>query len=199
VIVHKYGGSSVAAPDKIRLLANTLKKRLQDNDKIVVIVSAMGKTTDNLINLAKEVTGGSADPRELDMLLATGEQVSAALLTMALKSTGVNAVSRNAWQLEILSTDLHNNARIKDINTKKLLSDLDTYNIVVITGFQGITDDGNMTTLGRGSSDTLAVAIAAKLKVNCEIYSDVAGIYAFDHNQIADIKKLNYVQYDDML
>jgi aspartate kinase len=118
---------------------------------------------------------------------------------MALKSAGVSAVSRNAWQLEILSTDLYNNARIKDINTKKLLSDLDTYNVVVVTGFQGITDSGNMTTLGRGSSDTLAVAIAAKLKVDCEIYSDVAGIYAFDPNKIAGIKKLSYVQYDDML
>jgi aspartate kinase len=199
LIVHKYGGSSVATPDKIRLLADTLKKRLQDNDKIVVIVSAMGKTTDNLIDLAKEVTAGQPDPRELDMLLVTGEQVSAALLAMALKSAGVSAVSRNAWQLEILSTELHNNARIRDINTAKLLSDLETHNVVVVTGFQGVSDSGDMTTLGRGSSDTLAVAIAAQLKVNCEIYSDVAGIYAFDPNKIANIKKLHYVQYDDML
>ncbi|MDR2137647.1 MAG: aspartate kinase [Synergistaceae bacterium] len=198
VIVQKYGGSSVATPEKIRALAEILKKKVQDN-KIVVIVSAMGKTTDNLIALAKEVAGETPDPRELDMLLVTGEQVSAALLAMALKSAGVEAISRNANQLQVVSTDLYGDARIKDINTTKLTSDLEKYSVVVVTGFQGVADGGDMTTLGRGSSDTLAVAIAAKLGTGCEIYSDVIGIHAFDPNKISGVKKLDYIQYDEML
>jgi aspartate kinase len=198
VIVQKYGGSSVATPEKIRMLAEMLKKKAQDN-RIVVIVSAMGKTTDNLIALAKEVSGGTPDPRELDMLLVTGEQVSAALLAIALKSAGVEAISRNATQLQVVSTDFYGDARIKDINTTKLLSDLEKYSVVVVTGFQGVADGGDMTTLGRGSSDTLAVAIGAKLGTSCEIYSDVAGIHAFDPNKIGGVRKLDYIQYDEML
>jgi aspartate kinase len=199
VIVHKYGGSSVAAPEKIRALADILKKKAQDDDGIVVIVSAMGKTTDSLIALAKEVSDGSPDPRELDMLLVTGEQVSAALLAMALKSAGVEAISRNANQLQVASTDFYGDARIRDINAARLLSDLEKHSVVVVTGFQGVADGGDMTTLGRGSSDTLAVAIAAKLGVDCEIYSDVAGVYAFDPNKIDGVRKLDYIQYDEML
>jgi aspartate kinase len=198
VIVQKYGGSSVATPEKIRALAEMLKKKAQDG-KIVVIVSAMGKTTDNLIALAKEVSGGMPDPRELDMLLVTGEQVSAALLAIALKSAGVEAISRNAAQLQVVYTDFYGDARIKDINTTKLLSDLEKYSVVVVTGFQGVADGGDMTTLGRGSSDTLAVAVAAKLGTSCEIYSDVAGIHAFDPNKISSVRKLDYIQYDEML
>lgn len=199
MIVHKYGGSSVATPEKIIRLAEDLKRKFSGGEKGAVVVSAMGKTTDNLITLAKEVAGTSPDPRELDMLLVTGEQVSAALLSMALKARGIKAVSRNANQLQILSTEAHGDARIKDINISKLLSDFEAHDIVVITGFQGIAGDGNMTTLGRGSSDTLAVAIAAKLRTDCEIYSDVAGIFAFDPNKINGIKKLDYIQYDEML
>jgi aspartate kinase len=118
---------------------------------------------------------------------------------MALKSAGVSAISRNAWQLQVVSTDFYGDARIRDINTVKLFSDLETHNVVVVTGFQGIADGGDMTTLGRGSSDTLAVAVAAKLGVDCEIYSDVAGVYAFDPNRIGSVKKLDYIQYDEML
>jgi aspartate kinase len=200
VIVHKYGGSSVATPEKIRALAEILKKKVQGESKIVVIVSAMGKTTDNLIALAGEVVdGGTPDPRELDMLLVTGEQISAALLAMALKSAGVRAISRNANQLEVMSTDFHGDARIRDINAVRLLSDLENHSVVVVTGFQGVANGGDMTTLGRGSSDTLAVAIAAKLGVDCEIYSDVAGVYAFDPNRVGSVKKLDYIRYDEML
>lgn len=200
MIVHKYGGSSVATPEKIRALAEILKKKVQGESKIVVIVSAMGKTTDNLIALAGEVVdGGTPDPRELDMLLVTGEQISAALLAMALKSAGVRAISRNANQLEVMSTDFHGDARIRDINAVRLLSDLENHSVVVVTGFQGVANGGDMTTLGRGSSDTLAVAIAAKLGVDCEIYSDVAGIYAFDPNRVGSVKKLDYIRYDEML
>ncbi|MDR3264758.1 MAG: aspartate kinase, partial [Synergistaceae bacterium] len=198
MIVHKYGGSSVATPEKIRALAEILKKKAEDERGIVVIVSAMGKTTDNLIALAKEVAG-TPDPRELDMLLVTGEQVSAALVAMALKSAGVKAISRNANQLEVTSTDFHGDARIRDINAAKLLSDLEDHDVVVVTGFQGVSDGGDMTTLGRGSSDTLAVAIAAKLGMDCEIYSDVAGVYAFDPNRIEGVRKLDYIRYDEML
>ncbi|MDR3230152.1 MAG: aspartate kinase [Synergistaceae bacterium] len=200
MIVHKYGGSSVATPEKIRALAEILKKKVQGESKIVVIVSAMGKTTDNLIALAGEVVdGGTPDPRELDMLLVTGEQISAALLAMALKSAGVRAISRNANQLEVMSTDFHGDARIRDINAVRLLSDLENHSVVVVTGFQGVANGGDMTTLGRGSSDTLAVAIAAKLGVDCEIYSDVAGVYAFDPNRVGSVKKLDYIRYDEML
>lgn len=199
MIVHKYGGSSVATPEKITRLAEDLKKKFGGGEKAAIVVSAMGKTTDGLIGLAKEVAGPFPDPRELDMLLVTGEQVSAALLAMALKNRGIKAVSRNAHQLQVMSTEAHGDARIKDINVSRLLSDFEEYDVVVVTGFQGIAGDGDMTTLGRGSSDTLAVAIAAKLGTDCEIYSDVAGIYAFDPNKIVGVKKLNYIQYDEML
>jgi len=169
-----------------------------DGNKLIVVISAMGKTTDNLIAIAKEVAA-SPDPRELDMLLVTGEQVAAALVAMALLDKGVKAVSRNALQLQVVSTEFHGDARIKDLNADRLLSDLEKYDIVVVTGFQGVAGDGEMTTLGRGSSDTLAVAVAAKLGVGCEIYSDVAGIYALDPNKVKGARKFDYIQYDDML
>jgi len=198
LIVLKYGGSSVSTPEKIRKVADILKHKSKDGDKLVVVVSAMGKTTDNLIAIAKEVAA-SPDPRELDMLLVTGEQVAAALLAMALLDKGVKAISRNALQLQVVSTEFHGDARIKDLNADRLLSDLENHDIVVVTGFQGVAGDGEMTTLGRGSSDTLAVAVAAKLGVGCEIYSDVAGIYASDPNKVGGVRKFDYIQYDEML
>jgi aspartate kinase len=198
LIVQKYGGSSVSTPEKIRAVADILKEKSQGEKKLVVIVSAMGKTTDNLISLAKEVAA-SPDPRELDMLLVTGEQVAAALLAMALLDKGVKVISRNALQLEVVSTEFHGDARIKDLNADRLLSDLGKYDVIVVTGYQGVAGDGEMTTLGRGSSDTLAVAVAAKLGVGCEIYSDVAGIYASDPNKVKGARKFDYIQYDDML
>ncbi|MGB4026794.1 MAG: aspartate kinase, partial [Acetomicrobium sp.] len=175
MIVQKYGGSSVATVEKIKRVAENIKRVIQEGEKVCVVVSAMGKTTDGLISLAKKISG-TPEPRELDMLLSTGEQVTAALLSIALNELGIPSVSLNALQLEMITTPDFNNARIIDINTEKLMEEFKTNDVVVVTGFQGITDFKDVTTLGRGGSDTSAVAIAAKLNAKCEIYSDVPGI-----------------------
>ncbi|MCL2768168.1 MAG: aspartate kinase [Synergistaceae bacterium] len=198
IIVQKYGGSSVATPEKIKGVAEKVKKRVRSGVKMAVVVSAMGKTTDSLLNLAGEVAK-HLTPRELDMLLATGEQMTSALLAMALNDKRVPAVSRNAFQLGIITSNNYSNARIVDMNLKQLERDFETNDVVVITGFQGITEDGNLTTLGRGGSDTSAVAIAAKAGAVCEIYSDVAGVYTADPKLISGARKLDAITYDEML
>lgn len=198
MIVQKYGGSSVATPEKIRAIAEKIKKRVEEGEKLVVVVSAMGKTTNNLIELASQVSSDPL-PRELDMLLATGEQTSAALLSMSLNDLGVPAVSYNAFQLGMITTGAFCNARIVDIDMKKLEREFQRRHVVVVTGFQGITPEGEITTLGRGGSDTSAVAIAAKASARCEIYSDVAGIYTCDPKVCPNAKKLQYVTYDEVL
>jgi aspartate kinase len=207
LVVQKYGGSSVAAPEKIKNVALRIKNRLQASEraefKMAVVVSAMGKTTDGLIALAKEVSP-APPPREMDMLLATGEQVSAALLAMALRSLGVAAISRNAFQLGIETSGHHSNARIRDIDLSLLQRSFEENSVVVITGFQGVTPEGELTTLGRGGSDTSAVAIAAKavssgLEAVCEIYSDVPGIFTCDPNKMPGARKLDYITYPEML
>ena len=198
IIVQKYGGSSVSTPEKIKNIAEKVKKRTLNGQKMAVVVSAMGKTTDALLQLAGEVAS-YLTPREIDMLLATGEQMTSALLALALNDKRVPAVSRNAFQLGIVTSDNYSNARIVDMNLKQLEEDFKTYDVVVIAGFQGITEDGNLTTLGRGGSDTSAVAVAAKAGATCEIYSDVAGVYAADPNLIKGAKKLDVITYDEML
>ncbi|RDI92809.1 aspartate kinase [Thermosipho africanus Ob7] len=198
IVVQKYGGSSVADVDKILKVANRIKKRIENGDKVIVIVSAMGKTTDNLINLAKSLSK-NPHPREMDMLLTTGEQVSVALLSIALNELGIKSKSLNAFQLNIKTTTDHTKARIIDIDIDKLNNELQKNEVIIVTGFQGITEDGDLTTLGRGGSDTSAVAIAAKLNVNCEIYSDVDGVYTCDPRIVKSTKKLKYITYDDML
>lgn len=198
IVVQKYGGSSVADTDKIKKIARKIADRLNDNIKIVAVVSAMGKTTDNLIKLSKEITE-DAVPREVDMLLTTGEQVSASLLAIALNDLGVKSKSLNAFQAEIVTTGDFNKARIKKLKVKKVKDLLKDNGAIIITGFQGITEDGEITTLGRGGSDTSAVALAAALKGTCEIYSDVAGIYTTDPRLHPGAKKLKYVTYDEML
>ncbi|ANQ53104.1 aspartate kinase [Thermosipho affectus] len=198
VVVQKYGGSSVADKDKILNVAKKIKARIEKGDKVIVIVSAMGKTTDNLINLAKSISN-KPHPREMDMLLTTGEQVSIALLSIALNELGVKAKSFNAFQLNILTTHEHTKARIKDINSSKILKELKKNAAIIIAGFQGITESGDLTTLGRGGSDTTAVAVAGKLNVPCEIYSDVDGIYTCDPRIIPNAKKISYITYDDIL
>ncbi|MDR2180124.1 MAG: aspartate kinase [Synergistaceae bacterium] len=204
LVVQKYGGSSVAAPEKIKNVASRIKRRLEaENSKMAVVVSAMGKTTDGLIALAKEVS--PAPPaREMDMLLATGEQVSAALLAMALRDLGVSAISRNAFQLGIETSETHSDARIQDIDLSLLRRSFRDNNVVVITGFQGVTPEGDLTTLGRGGSDTSAVAVAAKavstgIDAVCEIYSDVPGIFTCDPNKVPGARKLDYITYEEML
>jgi aspartate kinase len=198
IIVQKYGGSSVADTEKIKNVAKRIKKKLSEKAKLVVVVSAMGKTTDNLIKLAKEVSKKIV-LRELDMLLTTGEQVSASLLALSLNDIGVKSKSLNAFQAAIMTTGEFTQARIKNLKTKKINDLLKENDAVIITGFQGITEDGEVTTLGRGGSDTSAVALAAALNAKCEIYSDVAGIYTTDPRLYPNAKKLKYVTYDEML
>lgn len=198
IVVQKYGGSSVADKDRILNVTNRIKNRIEQGDKVVVIVSAMGKTTDNLINLAKSISK-NPPPREMDMLLTTGEQISIALLSIALNELGIKAKSFNAFQLNIKTTHDFTKARIKDIDSNKILKELEENSVVIVAGFQGITESGDLTTLGRGGSDTTAVAVAAKLEVNCEIYSDVDGIYTCDPRIVPNAKKLKYITFDDAL
>ncbi|HPA94258.1 MAG TPA: aspartate kinase [Petrotogaceae bacterium] len=197
-VVQKYGGSSVADTEKIKRVAMKIKDRTVKGDKVVVVVSAMGKTTDNLIKLAGEVSS-VPDPREMDMLLTTGEQISVALLSMSLKQAGVHAISINAFQAGIMTTSDFNCARIKNFDIQKIKKLLLDYDVVVVTGFQGINDNGDLTTLGRGGSDTSAVALAAALEFNCEIYSDVKGIYTVDPKLHPAAKKLKSISYDEIL
>ena len=198
MLVQKYGGSSVATPEKIRYVAEKIKRRVEKGEKLVVVVSAMGKSTNALIALGGEVSS-SPSPREMDMLLSTGEQVSSALLAMALDDLGVAAMSCNAFQLEMTTTGSFSNARIVDMNLGKLRKLLETRNVLVVTGFQGINPEGDVTTLGRGGSDTSAVAVAAKCGCPCEIYSDVDGIYTCDPRAVKNAWKLEYITFDEML
>ncbi|MCD6104313.1 MAG: aspartate kinase [Thermosipho sp. (in: Bacteria)] len=198
IVVQKYGGSSIADKERILNVANKIKKRIEKGDKVVVIVSAMGNTTDNLIRLAKSLSK-NPHPREMDMLLTTGEQISIALLSIALIELGIKAKSFNAFQLNIKTTHDFTKARIKDIDSNKILKELELNSVVIVAGFQGVTENGDLTTLGRGGSDTTAVAIAAKLGSHCEIYSDVDGIYTSDPRIIPNAKKLKYITYDDAL
>jgi aspartate kinase len=198
IIVQKYGGSSVADAEKIKNVALKISKKVKEKNKLVVVVSAMGKTTDNLIKLSKEVSKTSI-PRELDMLLTTGEQVSASLLAMALNDIGIKSKSLNAFQAKIMTTGDYMQARIKNLKAKRINDLLKENEALIITGFQGITEDDEIKTLGRGGSDTSAVALAAALNAKCEIYSDVAGIYTTDPRLHPGAKKLKYITYDEML
>jgi aspartate kinase len=198
IVVQKYGGSSVADPEKIRNVASRIAIKVNKGYKVIIVVSAMGKSTDGLINLAKQVSA-NPDPRELDMLLSTGEQVSVSLLSMALNDLGLRSKSLNAFQAGIRTTDNFNEAKILNFDSEKILGLLEELDTLVVTGFQGVTDEGEMTTLGRGGSDTSAVAMAASLKVDCEIFSDVAGIYTIDPRLYPAAKKIKFIAYDEML
>ena len=199
IIVQKFGGTSVADPQKIHNVAKAVIREKENGNDVVVVVSAMGHTTDHLIKLAKEVTN-TPDSREMDMLLSTGEQVSIALLAMAIQSQGYKAVSMNGQQVGIVTECIHTKARIVDIKTEKLQKKLSEGNIIVVAGFQGVTPDGEITTLGRGGSDTSAVAIAAALKADrCDIYTDVEGVYATDPRIVPNIQKTDIISYEEML
>lgn len=198
LFVEKYGGSSVATPELIKQIAQSYKPRIESGAKFITTLSAMGKTTDQLIALAKQIAY-KPNPRELDMLLATGEQVSVALFSIACSEIGIKAISLNAFQAGIKSDKNFNSAIIHSIDKDKLLRYLENYDVIAVTGFQGITDELDVTTLGRGGSDTTAVAIAAVMGVDCSIYSDVAGVYAIDPKLFPNAKKLKYVSYDEML
>lgn len=198
IVVQKYGGSSVSTTEKIKLIAENIIERKKIDPKIVVVVSAMGDTTDNYINLAKNITEVPSK-RELDVLMSTGEMISASLLSMALNSLGCESISYSAYQLDIQTSGAHGKSAIDDINIKKVQQKLDEGYVVIVTGFQGINDHGDITTLGRGGSDTSAVALAVKLGAICEIYTDVDGIYSTDPRKYKGAKKLNEIDYEEML
>lgn len=199
IVVQKFGGTSVADVKKIHNVASAVIKEKNNGNDVVVVVSAMGHTTDYLVKLANDITA-TPDSREMDMLLSTGEQVSIALLTMAIQSYGYEAISMNGQQVGIITESIHSSARIVDIKTDKLEKNLSEGKIVVVAGFQGVTPDGEITTLGRGGSDTSAVAIAAALKADrCDIYTDVQGVYTTDPRIVPTAKKLENISYEEML
>ncbi|MGD8945407.1 MAG: aspartate kinase [Desulfobacterales bacterium] len=199
LIVQKFGGTSVANIERIRNVAYRVAKTFDQENAVVVILSAMAGITDNLIDMANQAAE-SPDNRELDVLLATGEQTTSALLAMMLKSMGYPAQSLLGHQAEVLTDQCHGNARILDIKADRIQKLLQNRHIVVVAGFQGCDPDGNITTLGRGGSDTSAVAIAAALNADvCEIYTDVDGIYTADPNICDKARKLSVISYDEML
>ena len=199
LVVKKFGGSSVADSEKIM---NVAKRCLEDYEKghdVVVVLSAMGKTTDKLIAQANEINP-HPPKREMDMLLVTGEQISVSLMAMAFHALGVPAVSLNATQLPMVTTSAYGNAKLKRIETERIRHELEARKIVIVTGFQGINKYDDMTTLGRGGSDTTAVALAAVLHAEgCEIYTDVEGVYTADPRIVPNARKLQEVSYDEML
>ena len=199
LIVQKYGGSSVADAEKVLNVAKRIMRTRMEGNDVVVVLSAQGKTTDGLIAKAKEVNH-KPSRREMDMLLATGEQQSVALMAMAISAIGGRAVSLNAAQVGIETTNTYSNARIRTIGTERILNELDEGSIVLVTGFQGVNQLGDLTTLGRGGSDTSAVALAAALNADiCEIYTDVEGVYTADPRVVPDARKLDEISYDEML
>ncbi len=199
LIVKKFGGTSVADIDRIRNVANRIKKTYDLGNNVVVILSAMAGVTDGLIDMAKQITD-TPEKRELDVLLSTGEQTTAALLAITLKSMDYPAVSLLGHQAELFTDRTFGNARIVGIGATRIKSLIENRNIVIVAGFQGCDPEGNITTLGRGGSDTSAVAIAAALKADaCEIYTDVDGIYTTDPNICKKAKKLDKISYDEML
>ncbi len=199
IVVQKFGGTSLADTDKIKNVAKAVIKEKNNGNDVVVIVSAMGHTTDYLVKLSSEISK-NPNKREMDMLLSTGEQVSIALLTMAIQEEGYEAISLNASQVGIITENVHSTARIIDIKTDKLNKILKEGKIIVVAGFQGVTEDGEITTLGRGGSDTSAVAIAASLKADrCDIYTDVEGVYTTDPRIVPNASRLETVSYEEML
>jgi len=199
IVVQKYGGSSVADPDKIRNVARRIARSTDAGNQVVVVVSAMGDATDDLIDLAHKITD-QPDSREMDMLLSTGEIVSAALLTMALHKMGHKAISLSGRQAGIFTDDSYSKAKILKVESERIVQELNEGNIVIVAGFQGITGEADITTLGRGGSDTTAVALAISLKAKaCERYTDVDGIYTADPRFCSEALKLKEIGYDEML
>ena len=199
LIVQKYGGSSVANAERVFNVAKRIMRTRMEGNDVVVVLSAQGKTTDGLIAKAKEINA-KPSRREMDMLLSTGEQQSVALMAMAISAIGGRAVSLNAAQVGIETTNTYSNARIRHINTERIENELDEGSIVLVTGFQGVNAICEITTLGRGGSDTSAVALAAALNADmCEIYTDVEGVYTADPRVVPDAVKLDEISYDEML
>lgn len=199
LIVQKFGGTSVGNPDKIKNVARRVISYLEQGHKLVVVLSAMSGETNRFVDLARRIQE-TPDPREMDVLLASGEQVSIALFAMAVKAAGHDAVSLLGDQVKITTDATHTKARIKSIDTELINRYLDDNKIVVVAGFQGVTEDGHVTTLGRGGSDTTAVALAAALKADsCEIFTDVEGVYTTDPNVCSAARRIDRISYDEML
>lgn len=199
LVVKKFGGSSVADAAKVMNVAGRITDTYKEGNSVVVVVSAQGDTTDDLIEKANEINPKHSK-REMDMLLSTGEQISIALLAMAIEKLGFPVVSLTGWQLGMVTDSHYGMARIKKIQSERIRKELDKNNIVIVAGFQGINQFGDITTLGRGGSDTSAVAIAAALHADlCEIYTDVDGVYTADPRIVPEAKKLNEITYDEML
>jgi len=199
LIVQKYGGTSVASPERIAAVADKVLACRDQGNSVVVVVSAMSGETNRLLALADEITDKPV-PREIDVLLSTGEQVTIALLSMALEKRGCAARSYTGGQVHIRTDSVHNKARIREIDDKRLHADLAAGQVVVVAGFQGVDKDGNITTLGRGGSDTTAVALAAALKADeCQIYTDVDGVYTTDPRVVPDARRLDRITFEEML
>jgi aspartate kinase len=199
IIVQKFGGTSVADAERIKRVAKRIGETFEKGNKVVVVVSAMGHTTDYLLDLAKQITN-NPPKRELDMLLATGEQQSMSLLSMALNDMGYRAVSLTGQQAGIFTDKVYCKSKILRIDCTRLEEELSRNDVIIVAGFQGITSDNEITTLGRGGSDTSAVALAAALKADvCEIFTDVDGVYTADPRIVTNAKKLSYISYDEML
>ena len=199
LIVQKYGGTSVGSIEKIKAVAERVIERSIEGNQMVIVLSAMAGQTDGLIKLAKDVTE-DPDSRELDVLVSTGEQISVALFAMAVKAMGYDARSLLGFQVAIHTDDLFGKARIHDIETDRIIRNLDQGRIVTVAGFQGLDDHGDITTLGRGGSDTTAVALAAALKADvCEIFTDVDGVFTTDPNICPKAKKMDFISYEEML
>ena len=199
LIVKKFGGSSVANKERIFNVARRCVEEYQKGNQVVVVLSAMGDTTDDLLDLAATISD-KPSKRELDMLMSTGEQVSVSLCAMAIQELGVPAVSLNAFQVRMRTSRVYGNARLKKIDTNRIRSELENNKIVLVTGFQGVNRYDDVTTLGRGGSDTTAVALAAALHADaCEIYTDVDGVYTCDPRIVPEARKLDEITYDDML
>ncbi len=199
IVVQKFGGTSVADTEKLYNVCKHIIKEKKKNKKVVVIVSAQGDTTDNLIKQEKEITE-VPNKREHDVLVAVGEQITAAKLVMSLNKQGYKAISYLGWQVPIITDSNFGDANIIQVKTKKVLKELEQDNIVVIAGFQGIDENNNITTLGRGGSDTTAIAMAAALKAEkCEIFTDVDGVYSADPNKSKNAIKYEKISYNKML
>ena len=200
LIVQKFGGTSVANAERIRNVAQIIADTYRQGNRVVAVLSAQGDTTDELIEKAKEINP-NASRREMDMLLSTGEQISCALCAMAIEAMELPVVSLTGWQAGVQTNSSYSSARIKKINVERVQSELDrNHSIVIVTGFQGINKYGDVTTLGRGGSDTSAVALAAALKADlCQIYTDVDGIYTADPRYVKGAKKLDEITFDEML
>lgn len=199
LVVKKFGGTSVANKERIFNVAKRCIEDYQKGNDVVVVLSAMGKQTDVLLDMANDINP-KASKRELDMLLTTGEQTSVALMAMAMQSLNVPAISLNAFQVAMHTTSVAGNARLKKIDTERIQHELEQRKIVIVTGFQGVSQYDDYTTLGRGGSDTTAVALAAALRADaCEIYTDVDGVYTADPRIVKDAKKLDEITYDEML